>query len=108
MRKTIRWSVAGLGILVVAIQFVRPARTNPVRDPTHALSAMRPMPSHVAAVFDRACRDCHSNDTRWPWYSHVAPVSWFVIDHVNHGRSHFNASEWNQYETVEEARLLKN
>jgi hypothetical protein len=108
MRKMLRWSAVGLGCLIVAIQFVRPARTNPVRDPGHALSAVRPIPSHVATVFDRACRDCHSNDTRWPWYSQVAPVSWFVIDHVNHGRSHFNYSEWNRYEPDEAARLLKN
>jgi hypothetical protein len=65
------------------------------------------MPAHVAQVFDRACRDCHSNETRWPWYSHVAPVSWFVIDHVNHGRSHFNYSDWSQYEPDEAAQLLK-
>ena len=108
MRKMIRGSAAVFVFVVVGIQFVRPAKTNPVGDPAHALAAVRPIPSHVAAVFDRACRDCHSNDTRWPWYSHVAPVSWFVIDHVNHGRSHFNYSEWSRYEPEEAARLLKN
>jgi hypothetical protein len=108
MRRTVRWSVRVIALLFVVIQFVRPARTNPVHDPAHALPVLRPIPSHAAQVLDRACRDCHSNDTRWPWYSHVAPVSWFVIDHVNHGRSHFNYSEWNRYEPAEAARLLKN
>ena len=60
-----------------------------------------------ALILDRACRDCHSNETRWPWYSNVAPVSWFVIDHVNHGRSHFNYSAWARYSAREKVELLK-
>jgi hypothetical protein len=95
-------------MLVIAIQFVRPARTNPIVDPVRGLSALHPVPAHTAGVLERACRDCHSNETRWPWYSHVAPVSWFVIDHVNHGRSHFNYSDWAQYSLEDRARLLKN
>ncbi|MFC3862342.1 heme-binding domain-containing protein [Deinococcus antarcticus] len=42
------------------------------------------------ALFDRACADCHSNRTKWPWYSNVAPVSWLVQNHVNEGRRNFN------------------
>ena len=107
MRKLVRWSITAAAVALVAAQFIRPARTNPDFDPAHTLAAARPMPPAVADLFDRACRDCHSNETRWPWYSHVAPVSWFVIDHVNHGRSHFNASEWRRYDPDEAARLLK-
>jgi len=61
----------------------------------------------VAKILDRSCADCHSNKTRWPWYSHVAPVSWFVIDHVNHGRSHLNFSEWGRYDPFEQRDLLR-
>ncbi len=64
--------------------------------------------SGASAVLDRACRDCHSNDTRWPWYTNVAPVSWFVIDHVNHGRRHFNYSDWAQYAPEDARRILEN
>lgn len=108
MQRTFRWAASALAVIAAGIQFVRPARTNPVADPSHALAAMQPMPAHVTAVLDRACRDCHSNETRWPWYSHVAPVSWFVIDHVNHGRSHFNYSEWASYPAPDRVKLLKN
>lgn len=45
-------------------------------------------------LFYRACADCHSNETRWPWYSRVAPVSWLVIKDVEEARRHFNVSEW--------------
>ena len=107
MRKVFRWSVAAIALVLLGAQFIRPARSNPTSDPSLSLTAVRPMPTHVAGALDRACRDCHSNETRWPWYSHVAPVSWFVIDHVNHGRSHFNYSDWSRYEPEEAARLLK-
>jgi len=48
------------------------------------------------ALFQRACFDCHSNESVWPWYSHVAPVSWLVANDVFSGRSHLNFSQWNQ------------
>jgi hypothetical protein len=92
----------------VAIQFVRPARTNPGTDLGRRLAAHLPVTPEASAILDRACRDCHSNDTRWPWYSNVAPVSWFVIDHVNHGRRHFNVSDWAQYGPEDADRILKN
>jgi hypothetical protein len=90
------------------IQFVRPARTNPPTDPARTLFARTSVTAPAAEVLERACRDCHSNDTRWPWYSNVAPVSWFVIDHVNHGRSHFNYSDWAQYDRTDAQRLIRN
>jgi hypothetical protein len=91
----------------LAIQLVRPARTTPPTDPSRTMAAIVQVPPEVATVLDRACRDCHSHDTRWPWYSNVAPVSWFVIDHVNHGRRHFNYSDWAQYDKDQVPRLLK-
>lgn len=48
------------------------------------------------ALAERACFDCHSNQTRWPWYSHVAPMSWLVQSHVDEGRRELNFSEWNR------------
>ena len=92
----------------IAIQFVRPARTNPVTVPERTLAAQVKISREVGTVLDRACRDCHSNDTRWPWYSNVAPISWFVIDHVDHGRRHLNYSDWAQYDADAAQRLLKN
>lgn len=47
-------------------------------------------------LFFRSCADCHSNETHWPWYSKVAPVSWLVTKDVREGREHFNVSEWNR------------
>jgi hypothetical protein len=87
-------SLAALLGLFVAIQLLRPARTNPPVDPGHTLQARAHVPAEVDAIFARACQDCHSNLTRWPWYSQVAPVSWLVASDVNEGRRHMNFSEW--------------
>jgi hypothetical protein len=54
-------------------------------------------------ILKRACGDCHSSETRWPWYSHVAPISWVVADDVNLGRSHINFQDWEAQENPKEA-----
>jgi mono/diheme cytochrome c family protein len=60
-------------------------------------------------LFFRACKDCHSNETVWPWYSFVAPASWLVQSDVDEGRSHFNVSEWGRAENHgdEAAKMLR-
>ena len=95
-----RLSVAFVAVLIL-IQFVGPARTNPTSDPANAMAKHVKVP---ADVLDRSCQDCHSNATVWPWYAHVAPVSWQVIHHVNEGRGQMNMSEWP--ESPEEAADL--
>ena len=108
MRRIVRISLALSAVALTGAQVVRPARTNPLSNPADVLTAHMNVPADVVAILDRSCRDCHSNDTRWPWYSHVAPVSWLVIDHVNHGRSHLNVSDWGRYDRRRQAQLLKN
>jgi heme-binding protein len=106
-RRAVGAIVVGMFVLAAAIQLVRPARTNPATDPLRTLQAMVPVSPQASAVLERGCRDCHSNDTKWPWYSNVAPVSWFVIDHVNHGRSHFNYSDWAKYDAKRRREILE-
>ena len=106
VKRVIRWVfLVGVSLFALA-QFIRSAKTNPTIEPSMALEAHVQVDLPVAGIFDRSCNDCHSNKTRWPWYSHVAPVSWFVIDHVNHGRSHLNFSEWGNYDKNEQRELL--
>jgi hypothetical protein len=74
-------------------------RTNPPVDEKLALKA----PKDVDAIFKRACYDCHSNQTKWPWYSYVFPLSWSIKDHVKVGRARLNFDKWYSYS--EEKRL---
>ncbi len=82
--------VVGAFLLIQAIPYGR-GHTNPpvVQEPSWASAQTRQL-----AV--RACFDCHSNQTTWPWYSNVAPVSWLVYNDVQEGRKHLNFSEWNR------------
>ena len=100
--------IAFITILVVfaAIQVRRPARANPPVNPARRIQATAQVPPQVNAILKRACSDCHSNETRWPWYTNVAPLSWWIVDHVNEGREHLNFSEWASYSTEDAAHLL--
>jgi hypothetical protein len=93
-------------ILLVGAQFIGANRTNPPSKPGASLLGLSSTPPGVRAIFDRSCRDCHSNDTRWPWYSHVAPVSWFLLSHVNGGRDRLNYSQWTSYNSDEQDKFL--
>ncbi len=94
VRKVLKWFAVVIAVVFLGLQFVRPARTNPSVDQTQTINAQLQLTSPVAAILDRSCHDCHSNSTRWPWYSNVVPASWFLVDHVNEGREHLNFSEW--------------
>lgn len=107
MLKILKVAAIVCALLLGAAQFVRPERKNPPEAPGRSLEHHVAVPSEVAEVLARSCDDCHSNRTEWPWYSHVAPVSWFVADHVNHGRRHLNFSDWSRYDARESADLLR-
>jgi len=84
---------------------IRPARTNPAADPGASFDALEKPSPQVSAVLERACRDCHSNRTVWPWYSGIAPASWLVAWDVNEGREHLNFSEWSRRGAPKSGRL---
>ena len=60
----------------------------------------------VLEVMQRSCQNCHSDRTSWPWYSHIAPVSWLIEKDVHNGRSHWNMSKWDQYRMEERQDIL--
>lgn len=106
MKTKLKWLVIIAFLIFAALQFTSPARTNPPFDEKQTLQATTDVPPQVSEIFARSCNDCHSNRTNWLWYTHIAPVSWFVVDHVNEGRAELNFSEWGSYdERVKETRL---
>lgn len=103
MRKRLVLAVIVLAVAVAGAQLVQPVRTNPPLDPSAAFNP----PKEAAVVINRACADCHSNRTVWPWYSKVAPASWLVAQDVKEGRARLNFSEWNRYGPEMAALRLK-
>jgi hypothetical protein len=107
MLKILKYSAILLALVFAGAQFVRPARSNPPEVAGRSLEAHARLTPEVKTVLRRSCMDCHSNRTEWPWYSQVAPASWLVVDHVNHGRRHLNFSDWSSYDREEAGRVLK-
>ena len=85
------WAVIVVVVIAIAIQFVPVDRSNP--PVTQSVNWDSP---ETEALARRACMDCHSNETDWPWDAYIAPVSWLVVDHVSEGRQYLNFSEWDQ------------
>lgn len=91
MKNKLMWICVALLAVFGLLQFTNPARTNPpVANKLPATNA----PPPVVALLHAACYDCHSNETKWPWYSRIAPVSWLIASDVNEGRQHLNFSDW--------------
>ncbi len=89
--------IYGIVILLVIIQFIPINHSVPEQiTADHFYEATQPSPS-VKATMDAACMDCHSFNTTYPWYSRVAPLSWWIQDHINEGREHLNFAVWNTY-----------
>lgn len=101
-----RWSVGFVSLLALCSAGVHPF--GPVKRSVRqevAASDLNLSPQ-VAAVLKRSCADCHSNQTVWPWYSYVAPMSWLVERDVRRGRDRMNLSAWHQYTLNQEEKLL--
>ncbi len=100
IKRVAKWAGALLSFALVAIQFVPVERTNP------PVESEVPASPEARAVLRRACYDCHSNETVWPWYSRIAPVSWLVADDVHEGREELNFSTWNRRSPKAQAKAL--
>ena len=97
-------------IILVVIQFLKPKKNiHPGPEPAD-ISTLYPVPANVDSILVVACKDCHSNNTRYPWYNNIQPVAWFLANHVNDGKRSFNLNEFatdpvaRQYDKIEEIK----
>ena len=89
--------------IVLLMQAIQTEKTNPQSSKELEIKA-EPV---VMDIFKKACYDCHSNQVRWPWYSHVAPFSWTIVKHVDEGRASLNFSTWEEYNDEQKKKKLK-
>ena len=95
-----KWLKKILAVLLVAfivIQFFRPEKNIQAAPSAHDLITYLPVPDDVQQILVNACYDCHSNNTRYPWYAHVQPVGWWLADHIDEGKYELNYSEFAAY-----------
>ena len=95
-----------LAVVFVLAQFVRPEFSNPPVVEADTLWAVMSVPDDVRQVIGRSCIDCHSNETRYPWYSQLTPSNWFLAGHIEEGRQELNLSTWRLYKPETQKRKL--
>lgn len=106
MKKIIKIVLSVVILAFIVIQFFRPDRTTSEAYEENHITKMMNVPDNVHQILKRSCFDCHSDHTRWPWYSNIAPASWLVAKDVRYGRAKMNFSQWGKMsEGKREARL---
>jgi hypothetical protein len=96
-----------LAVLVI-IQFFHPKKNMATGEQSHYIGTVYPVPADVKTILEKACNDCHSNNTRYPWYSKLQPVDWWLDNHVKGGKRNLNLDEYSnqrlraQYHKLEE------
>src|SRR5690349_10215532 len=106
MKRKLKWIIPALVVILVVLQFFNPSHTNPpvVID----FIATNSPPPEIAAMLHAACYDCHSHETRWPWYSRVSPMSWLIAHDVNEGRDNLDLSDWPVDDPMRCAKRMEN
>lgn len=107
MKKGIKYFLWAVLVILVAIQFVPVDRENPVSDKNNDFLVVSQAPEDVQRLMRSACYDCHSNETVWPKYAYVAPISFVIAEHVEEGREHLNFSDWATYDSEDHPSILK-
>lgn len=103
--KTIGWLIL---IALIAIQFFHPQKNIHAGEQTAALSKLHSVPDDVKVILKKACDDCHTNNTVYPWYSKIQPFHWWLNDHIVDGKRHLNLDSlaakpaWLRYHKMEE------
>ena len=103
-RKVITWTVL---LLLLAIQFIRPRRNNNGEVPGLSFVQQYGLPDNVNRVLREACYDCHSNHTRYPWYTNIQPLGWIMARHIRRGKAELNFSEFASYSSRRRISKLK-
>ena len=106
MSRQLKQAAVVFVVVFAAAQLVHPGRANPPTDVSRTIEAQIGTTSGLVPVLDRACNDCHSNGTLWPWYTRIAPVSWLMAYGVTEGRKAANFSEWAAYPPERQRKLL--
>ncbi|MEO6455807.1 MAG: heme-binding domain-containing protein [Ginsengibacter sp.] len=97
----------GLFIVFVVIQFIRPAKNNSGQVLRTDITKAVNVPDTVLNVLKNSCYDCHSNNTRYPWYVNIEPVGWIMAKHIKDGKEDLNFSEFSNYSKRKQANKLR-
>jgi Haem-binding domain len=94
MKKMIKRILVFLLFTLIVIQFIHPKPNKASGDQPNYIGKVFPVPEDVKAILQKACNDCHSNNTRYPWYSNIQPVDWWLDSHIKDGKNDMNLDEY--------------
>ncbi len=97
MKKVIKFVLILALVALVVMQFIRPEANDGGYETVAAFEAETTPSDEVKAILRTNCYDCHSNQTEYPWYSYIAPISYYLDDHIRHGKGEFNVSKWEEF-----------
>jgi cbb3-type cytochrome oxidase cytochrome c subunit len=106
-KKVVRIILIVLLFIFIVIQFIRPGRNKHEGDNANDITRKYPVPADVQQVLSNSCYDCHSNNTRYPWYVNIQPVGWWLANHINDGKREINFSEFSSYSIRKQFNKLK-
>src|SRR3954471_23661169 len=95
--KIYQTALIALIVILIVIQFFHPAKNASSTKPANHIAAVYNEPESVRTILDKACNDCHSNNTRYPWYNNIQPVAWWLDNHVQEGKRGLNFNEFATY-----------
>src|SRR5579863_7499005 len=108
MMKLIRRFLVFMLAALVVIQFFRPSKNIAAGMAVNDISTKYVVPDSIAAVLKVACNDCHTNNSRYPWYWNFQPVAWFLNGHIQEGKSHLNFSNFTAYPIARQYKMFDN
>ena len=102
------WDLNFLVVVVfIAMQFFSPTKNISPGNHTAVFIKETNPTQELRRIFETSCYDCHSNNTKYPWYNNIAPISYWLADHVTEGKEHLNFSEWENYSLTKKDHLLE-
>jgi len=103
MRKKI---LIGIGIVLIGMQLIPTNYPEASENNPEDLFINNTISNDIESLIKTSCYDCHSNQSKYPWYSNIAPVSFVISNHINEGREHLNFSEWETLSKLDKAEAL--
>lgn len=103
----VRKILLGVLIVIIIMQFIRPARNESTVAATNDIATVYTVPDDVSAILKKACYDCHSNNTRYPWYTNIQPAGLWMQHHVDDGKEELNFNEFATYKKKRQAHKME-
>jgi len=103
-KKRLTWLI--IILLIVIIQFIPNRKPEVILSNENDLIYNNKLPESVENILRTSCYDCHSNESKYPWYSYIAPVSWLVVRDIKVGREELNFSEWESQSKMDKAKNI--